>query len=80
MAIEIFKDSKIVNVMVAQAKGERLDSEIANKADKVIKDLAANPNPHNRYQIAQLVGFAVNEILKPKSNWLDNIADVKRVG
>lgn len=80
MAIEIFKDSKIVDVMVAQAKGERLDSEIAKNADKVIKDLAANPNPHNRYQIAQLVGFAVNEILKPKSNWLDSIADVKRVG
>lgn len=80
MAIEIFKDSKIVDVMVAQAKRERLDSEIAKNADKVIKDLAANPNPHNRYQIAQLVGFAVNEILKPKSNWLDSIADVKRVG
>lgn len=38
MAIEIYKDSKIVPVMVAQAKGERVDSQIAAEADKVIKD------------------------------------------
>jgi hypothetical protein len=69
MAIEIFKDSNIVKVMVAQAKGESLDSNVAENADKLIKDLAKNPTPHNRYQIAQLVGFAVNEIMRPKSNW-----------
>ena len=29
MAIEIYKDSPIVPVMVAQAKGERVDSDVA---------------------------------------------------
>jgi len=38
MAIEIYKDSKIVPVIVAQAKGERLDSQVAEDAAKVIKD------------------------------------------
>ena len=38
MAIEIYKDSKIVPVMVAQAKGERVDSQIAEEAANVIKD------------------------------------------
>lgn len=80
MAIEIYKDSKIVPVMVAQAKGERVDSQIAEEAANVIKDQASNPNPNNRYQIGQLVGFAVNEILRPRTNWLDTVADVKRVG
>ena len=80
MAIEIYKDSNIVKVMVAQAKGESMDSKVAENADKLIKDLASNPTPHNRYQIAQLVGFTVNEILRPKGNWLDQVADVKRVG
>ena len=79
MAIEIYKDSKIVPVMVAQAKGERVDSQIAAEADKVIKDQAKNPNPNNRYQIGQLVGFAVNEILRPRTQWMDAVADVKRV-
>lgn len=37
-------------------------------------------NPNNRYQIAQLVGFTVNELIKPRTNWLDLVADVKRVG
>ena len=79
-AIEIYKDSPIVPVMVAQAKGERVDSDVADNAAKLIKDLATNPTPHNRYQIGQLIAFSVNEILAPRTNWLDNIADVKRVG
>ena len=79
MAIEIYKDSKIVPVIVAQAKGERLDSQVAEDAAKVIKDQASNPNPNNKYQIGQLVGFAVNEILRPRTTWLDAVADVKRV-
>ena len=44
-----------------------------------MKDLASNPTPHNRYQIGQLIAFSVNEILRPRTNWLDNVADVKRV-
>ena len=51
--IEIFKDSPIVPVMVAQAQGEKVDSAVAENAAKVIKDLASNPTPHNRYQIGQ---------------------------
>lgn len=78
--IMIKKDSKIVDVLVAQAKGERVDSQVAEDAAKLINDLISDMNPHNRYQIAQLVGFAVNEINKPKLNWLDTIADTKRVG
>lgn len=34
----------------------------------------------NKYKIAQLVGFTVNELKKPTSNFLANIADVKNVG
>lgn len=34
----------------------------------------------NKYAIAQLVGFTVNELKKPTSNFLANIADLKTVG
>lgn len=78
--IEINKNDKIVAMCVASAKGERMDSNDIENANKVIADLAKNPNPNNRYQIAQLIGFAVNEILKPQLSYLDYIADVKRVG
>ena len=47
---------------------------------KLIADLAANPTPHNRYQIAQLVGFTVNELIQPQTDWVSLIADVKNIG
>lgn len=80
MAIEIMKDSQIVAVAVASARHERLDSNVVENANALIKDLASDPNPHNKYQIAQLVKFAVNDIIKRDTNWLDLVADTKRVG
>lgn len=80
MAIEIKKDSQIVEVATAAARHERLDSNVVENANQLIRDLASDPNPHNKYQIAQLVKFAVNDIIKHDTNWLDLIADTKRVG
>ena len=80
MAIEIKKDSQIVEVATAAARHERLDSNVVENANQLIRDLASDPNPHNKYQIAQLVKFAVNDIIKRDTNWLDLIADTKRVG
>lgn len=80
MAIEIRKDSQIVEVATAAARHERLDSKVVENANALIKDLASDPNPHNKYQIAQLVKFAVNDIIKRDTNWLDLVADTKRVG
>jgi hypothetical protein len=80
MAIQIYKDSEIVNVAIAEARKERIDSAVRENANKLIKDLASDPNPNNRYQISQLIKFAVDDIVKRDTNWLDNLADVKRVG
>ena len=80
MAIEIYKDSNIVEVATAAARHENIDSNVRAEADKLIRDLASDPNPHNKYQIAQLVKFAVNDIVKRDTNWLDMVADTKRVG
>ena len=78
--IQIYKDCDIVNVAIAEARKERIDSAVRENADKLIKDLASDPNPNNRYQIAQVVRFGANEIVKRDTNWLDLIADTKRVG
>jgi len=80
MAIEIYKDSNIVEVATAAARHENIDSKVREDADKLIKDLASDPSPNNKYQISQLVKFAVNDIVKRDTNWLDLIADTKRVG
>ncbi len=67
--IEINKNDKIVEMCVASARGERMDSGDVENANKLIRDLAKNPNPNNKYQIAQLIGFAVNEMIKPQLTW-----------
>lgn len=36
--IEIYKDSNIVKVMVAQARKERIDTDVAENAAELIKD------------------------------------------
>ena len=80
MAIEIRKDSQIIEVATAAARHERLDSNVVENANQLIRDLASNPTPDNKYQISQLIKFAVNEIVKQDTNFLDVLADVKRVG
>lgn len=79
-SINIQKNSNVVKVLVAQANRESVDTDMVKRTNDMIAELAKDPNPHNRYQIAQLIGFAVNEIVRPKTNWLDQIADTKRVG
>ncbi len=79
-SINIQKNSNVVKVLVAQANHESVDTDMVKRTNDMIAELAKDPNPHNRYQIAQLIGFAVNEIVRPKTNWLDQVADTKRVG
>ena len=57
-----------------------METDKAKEAGKLIADLASNPNPHNRYQIAQLVGYTVNELVRPATDWLQQVADLKQVG
>lgn len=78
--INIKNDSKIVEVLVAQATGERIDSNVTNDAEALYAELYNDPNPMNRYQLAQLVTFAVNEMIPKETNWRSLIADEKQVG
>ena len=80
MAIEITKDSAVIDVLVASARHQEVEHNDASNANQLIKDLASNPTPENKYQIAQLMRFATNEIVRRDTNWLDLIADTKRVG
>lgn len=68
--IEIKNNSKLVKLLAAQARHEKVDSDQAERASKLIADLAADPNPYNKYQIAQLIAFTVNEMVKPATDWL----------
>lgn len=78
--IKIYKDSNAVKILAAQARHESVDSNLVDETNELIKELATDLSPDNKYKIAQLVGFTVNELKKPTSNFLANIADMKTVG
>lgn len=42
-----------------------------------IQKLASNPNPENRYEIAQITGYAVQSIMETTEDFLSRIAEVK---
>ena len=77
--IKIYPDTKLVKTLVAEAKGERLDSNIRAEADEAVKTLAADMSPDNRYKMAQVIAFSVNELQREATNFLSLIADMKRV-
>lgn len=49
----IGRDDQLVNVIIAEAKGERLDSSVRENADNFAKTVADNPSPHNLYVLGQ---------------------------
>lgn len=77
--INIQKDAKIVKVIAAQARGESIDSNVANEAGQIIQELLADFNPQNRYQIGQLMGYSLTEMQQGENNWLGMIADQKNI-
>lgn len=48
--------------------------------NKVVHDLASDPNPMNLYQIGQVMAYTVEALEQPMTNWLNLVADYKRVG
>jgi hypothetical protein len=74
------KNDKAVEVFSALHLNKIKDSEVeVAEARAAIRELAKNPNPINRYEIAQLLAFVVNDIINQKTQYIDLFADVKRV-
>jgi len=72
------RSDKAVEIFSALNLGQIKESEIeVREARSAIKELASNPNPINRYEIAQLMAYVVSNIINQKTNFLETIADVK---
>jgi hypothetical protein len=70
-AVEIFS-----NLHLGKIDEKSIEVQEARKA---IQTLAQNPTPANRYEIAQLMGFIVNDIINQKTQYLQMLADTKNV-
>lgn len=80
MSIQVNRDSKLIKVLAAQARHERIDSAAVEEAAQIINELAQDLSPQNRYQIAQTVAFTVDELQQHELDFLNRVADVKNVG
>lgn len=80
---DISKDCQIVELFSANVNRNSQATVQANElkdANEFIKELASNPTPNNRYEIAQILRYVVDNQLNYSLDYLDQIADVQRVG
>lgn len=77
------RDDLAVQIFTAQAlnktKEKGIEAVDIAEANEAIRALAAMPTPENRYQIAQIVAYSIDEIQKETENFLSQIAEVKDV-
>ena len=76
----ITRDMKLIKVLAAQARNERVDSDKAEEAAQIINALAQDLNPQNAYQIAQTVAYTVDELQSKALDFLNVVADTKNIG
>lgn len=79
MPIKVKKDSKLIKVLAAQARYQDVPVDQAEEADQIIAELAQDMTPENRHEIAQVIGYAVNEMQQGALDFLNIVADQKNI-
>lgn len=77
--IKIEKDQKIIKVMAAQARGERVDSNVIEESAAIVNELAQDMSPQHQHEIGQLIAFTINELQQNSLNFMETFADVRTV-
>lgn len=77
--MKIERNDKLVSMISASAMG-RGDADSKAQIRDFAAELAKNPNPENRYQMAQLIQFAVEDGLTERFDYFDKIGEYKTIG
>lgn len=80
MAIKVNKDSKLIKVLASQARYQTVAQDQADEAEQIIAELAQDMSPENRHQIAQIIGYTVNDMQQGALDFLNVVADQKNIG
>ena len=78
--INVSRDSKLIKVLAAQVNNQRVDSDKTEEAAQIVTELAQDLNPQNMHQIAQIVGYTVDELQSKSLDFLNLVADIKNIG
>lgn len=77
--MKIEKNDKIVTMLSASALGEK-NADSIQQVNEFTADLMKNPTPENKYHMAELIRYAVQDGLDERFDYLNAIADNKVVG
>ena len=78
--IKIERGMKLIKVLAAETKGERVDSDKIEEANQIVAELTKDLTPGNCHQIGQIVAFTVEELQKKSLDFLGLVADTKNIG
>lgn len=78
--IKIEKDMKLIQIMAAQVRKERVDSDKAEEANEIVHKLAEDMSPQNMHELGQVIAFTIDETQKKALNFMESFADVRNVG
>lgn len=77
--IKVTRDSKLIKVLAAQARNERVESDKVEEAAQIINVLAQDLNPQNAHEIAQVIAYTVDELQSKSLDFLGLVADTKNI-
>lgn len=78
--INITRGTKLIQVLAAQQRNERVDSDQIERANSLVSELLEDLNPQTCHKIGQIVAFTVEELQNKALDFLGAIADEKTVG
>ena len=77
--IRIEKDQKIIKILAAQVRNERVDSNLTNDVDSVVHALAEENSDANRTALGQIMAYTIDETQQKALDWMNIFADVRNV-
>lgn len=78
--IKIEREMKLIKVLAAQNRNERVDSDKIEEANQIVAELAKDLNPQKGHELAQIVAFTVDELQQKSLDFLGLVADIKNIG
>lgn len=76
---KITSDMKLIKVLASQARNEDVTEEQRSEAADIMAELATDMSPENRYQLAQVFAYTINELQDSALDFLSVVADQKSI-
>lgn len=77
--IKVERGMKLIKVLAAESRNERVDSDKIEEANQIIAELTQDLTPGNCHQIGQIVAFTVEELQQKALDFLGMVADTKNI-